>query len=36
MWGGNPAKEMRERSGDPQVRKTSIDDNRAAVLVCGG
>jgi non-ribosomal peptide synthetase-like protein len=30
-WGGNPAKELREHSGDLQVRKTSIDDNRAAV-----
>ena len=31
LWGGNPAKEMREHSGDLQVRKTSIDGNRAAV-----
>ena len=35
LWGGNPAKEIREHSGDLQVRKTSIDDNRATVLVCG-
>ena len=34
-WGGNPAKQMREHSGDVPVRKTSIDDNRAAVLVAG-
>ena len=34
-WGGNPAKQMRERSGDVPARKTSIDDNRAAVLVAG-
>jgi non-ribosomal peptide synthetase-like protein len=31
VWGGNPAKEMREHSGDLQVRKTSIEDNRSAV-----
>jgi non-ribosomal peptide synthetase-like protein len=34
-WGGNPAKKMREHSGDLQVRKISIDDKRAAVLVSG-
>ena len=33
LWGGNPAKKMREHPGALQVRKTSIDDNRAAVLV---
>jgi non-ribosomal peptide synthetase-like protein len=33
LWGGNPAKKMREHSGDLQVRKISIDDNGAAVLV---
>jgi non-ribosomal peptide synthetase-like protein len=32
LWGGNPAKKMREHSGDLQVRKISIDDN-GAVLV---
>ena len=36
LWGGNPAKQMREHSDDLPVRKTSVDDNRAAVLVCGG
>ena len=36
VWGGTPAKQMREHSGDPQVRKASVDDNRAAVLACGG
>jgi non-ribosomal peptide synthetase-like protein len=36
LWGGNPATEMREHSGDLQVRKISIDDNCAAVLVRGG
>ena len=36
LWGGNPAKKMRERSADLQVRKISVDDNRAAVLACGG
>jgi non-ribosomal peptide synthetase-like protein len=30
LWGGNPAKEMREHSGDLQG-KPNIDDNRAAV-----
>ena len=35
IWGGNPAKKMREHSGDLQVRKISIDDNHAAVLVRG-
>jgi non-ribosomal peptide synthetase-like protein len=35
LWGGNPAKKMRERSGDLQVPKTSLDDNCAAVLVRG-
>nr|WP_239155416.1 Pls/PosA family non-ribosomal peptide synthetase [Amycolatopsis sp. FDAARGOS 1241] len=34
LWSGNPATET--RSGDPQGRKISIDDNRAAVLVRGG
>ncbi|WP_170309030.1 Pls/PosA family non-ribosomal peptide synthetase [Pseudonocardia hierapolitana] len=34
-WGGNPAKKMREQSADLQVRRISIDDNRAAVLVRG-
>jgi non-ribosomal peptide synthetase-like protein len=33
LWGGNPAKKMREHSGDLQVRKIGIDDNGAAVLV---
>ncbi|QYN34427.1 amino acid adenylation domain-containing protein [Pseudonocardia sp. DSM 110487] len=32
-WGGNPAKKMREQSADLQVRRISIDDNWAAVLV---
>ncbi|MFC5996751.1 Pls/PosA family non-ribosomal peptide synthetase [Pseudonocardia hispaniensis] len=36
LWGGNPAKRMREHSGDPQVRKISIDDNSAPMLVRGG
>jgi non-ribosomal peptide synthetase-like protein len=36
LWGGNPAKTMRERSVDLQVRKVSVDENRATVLVCGG
>jgi non-ribosomal peptide synthetase-like protein len=36
QWGGNPAKKMRERWGDLQVRKASIDDNCATVLVCNG
>ncbi|WP_255637960.1 Pls/PosA family non-ribosomal peptide synthetase [Amycolatopsis sp. DSM 110486] len=36
LWGGNPATEMREHSVDLQVRKISIDDNGAAVLVRGG
>jgi non-ribosomal peptide synthetase-like protein len=35
LWGGNPAKKIREHSGDLQVRKISIDDNCAAVLVRG-
>ncbi|MEV4604123.1 Pls/PosA family non-ribosomal peptide synthetase, partial [Amycolatopsis sp. NPDC049253] len=35
LWGGNPATEMRERPGDPQVRETS-DDNGTAALVRGG
>ncbi|MHA6616895.1 Pls/PosA family non-ribosomal peptide synthetase [Pseudonocardia sp. DLS-67] len=34
-WGGNPAKKMREQSADLQVRRISIDDNCAAVLVRG-
>jgi hypothetical protein len=34
-WGGNPAKKMREHPGDQRVRKISVDDNRAAVLVRG-
>ncbi|GAA5119186.1 Pls/PosA family non-ribosomal peptide synthetase [Pseudonocardia adelaidensis] len=34
-WGGNPARNVREHSGDPQARKIGIDDNRAAVLVSG-
>ena len=34
-WGGNPAKKMREQSADLQVRRISIDDNWAAVLVRG-
>ena len=36
VWGGNPAKQIRERSGDLQVRKVGMDDNCATVLVCGG
>jgi hypothetical protein len=33
LWGGNPAKKMRERSaGDLQAPETSLDDNHAAVL----
>jgi non-ribosomal peptide synthetase-like protein len=35
LWGGNPAKKMVEHSADLQVRKISIDDNFAAVLVRG-
>ena len=35
LWGGNPARKMREHSGDVQHRKISIDDNCAAVLVRG-
>jgi acetyltransferase-like isoleucine patch superfamily enzyme len=35
LWGGNPAKKMREQSADLQVRRISIDDNWAAVLVRG-
>ncbi|MEV6904309.1 Pls/PosA family non-ribosomal peptide synthetase [Amycolatopsis sp. NPDC051372] len=35
-WGGNPATEMREHSGDPRARKINIDDNYAAALVRGG
>ena len=35
LWGGNPARKMREHSGDLQLRKISIDDNCAAVLVRG-
>jgi non-ribosomal peptide synthetase-like protein len=34
-WGGNPAKKMREHSGDLRVPQPGIDDNRAAVLVGG-
>jgi non-ribosomal peptide synthetase-like protein len=34
-WGGNPAKRMREQPADLQVRRISIDDNHAAVLVRG-
>ncbi|MBT2390876.1 peptide synthetase, partial [Streptomyces sp. ISL-1] len=34
LWGGNPAKKMREQSADLQVRRISLDD-RAAVLVRG-
>jgi hypothetical protein len=33
QWGGNPARTMRKHSGDLPVRKTSIDDNHAALLV---
>jgi non-ribosomal peptide synthetase-like protein len=36
QWGGNPARKMREHPIDLQVRKFSIDGNRAAVLVGGG
>jgi non-ribosomal peptide synthetase-like protein len=32
-WGGNPAKKMREHSGDLQVRRITIDNNFAAELV---
>jgi non-ribosomal peptide synthetase-like protein len=32
LWGGNPAKKMREQSADLQVRRISFDDN-GAVLV---
>jgi non-ribosomal peptide synthetase-like protein len=32
-WGGNPAKKMREHSADLQIRKITIDDDYAAVLV---
>jgi non-ribosomal peptide synthetase-like protein len=35
LWGGNPAKKMREQSADLQVRRISIDDNWSAVLVRG-
>jgi non-ribosomal peptide synthetase-like protein len=35
LWGGNPAKKMREQNADLQVRRVSIDDNWAAVLVRG-
>jgi non-ribosomal peptide synthetase-like protein len=35
LWGGNPAKKMRGQSADLQVRRISLDDNRAAVLVHG-
>jgi hypothetical protein len=35
QWGGNPAKQMREHSGDLPVRKSSIDDDCAVVLVRG-
>jgi non-ribosomal peptide synthetase-like protein len=35
VWGGNPARKLRELSGDLQVPKTSIDGNGAAVLVRG-
>jgi non-ribosomal peptide synthetase-like protein len=35
LWGGNPAKKMREQSADLQVGRISLDDNRAAVLVRG-
>jgi non-ribosomal peptide synthetase-like protein len=35
LWGGNPATKMREDSGDLQVRKITIDDNCADVLVRG-
>ncbi|MFC4612547.1 Pls/PosA family non-ribosomal peptide synthetase, partial [Streptomyces maoxianensis] len=34
LWGGNPAKKMREQSADLQVRRISLDDC-AAVLVRG-
>jgi non-ribosomal peptide synthetase-like protein len=34
-WGGNPAQKMREDPGDLQVRKTSVGNNSAAVLVRG-
>jgi non-ribosomal peptide synthetase-like protein len=33
LWGGNPARRLRELPGGPQVRRTSIDGNRAAVPV---
>ena len=36
LWGGNPAKKMREHSADLPARKISIDDHRATVLVRGG
>ncbi|MEN3264154.1 Pls/PosA family non-ribosomal peptide synthetase [Pseudonocardia sp.] len=35
LWGGNPATKMREHLGDLPVRKITIDDNRAPVLVSG-
>ncbi|MCU1671335.1 MAG: hypothetical protein JWP40_4262 [Blastococcus sp.] len=34
-WGGNPATKMREPLEDLQARKTTLGDNRAAVLVSG-
>ncbi|MFF4596328.1 Pls/PosA family non-ribosomal peptide synthetase [Amycolatopsis sp. NPDC001319] len=33
-WGGNPATEMHEQPGDPQVRKTSEDNGTAVVARC--
>ncbi len=36
LWGGNPAKKMREQSADLQVRGISLDDDSAAVLVRRG
>jgi len=30
VWGGNPAKEMREQLGHVPVPRTAIDDHRAA------
>ena len=36
LWGGNPAKQMREHSGDLRARQISIDDNGAAALVRSG
>jgi non-ribosomal peptide synthetase-like protein len=36
VWGGTPAKQMREHSGDLQVGKARVDADRATVLVHSG